>query len=715
MKSALDRRGFLSLTGSFGAGVCIAVALPFGTKPADFAAAAAEEQPAAGIFAPNAWVRVAPDESVTVMVSKSEMGQGVTTGFCTIVADELDVPMSSMRYEFAPVAPEYNDPVFGDQTTGGSTSTPDSWMPLRQASATARAMLVAAAAKQWGVDPASCTTANGSVTHAATSQTATYGSLALAAAQLDVPKDVPVKTPDRFTLIGKHVARVDVPIKVNGKAKYGIDTVVPGMVHATVVRPPAFGGSVASFDARKAKAINGVLDVFPISSGVAIVATNTWTARQGRAALHVVWNAGPNGHVNSKQLARDAHALVAKAKVAKQTGDAANAPGKTISAVYEAPFLAHAPMEPMNATADVRADSVEVWAPTQVQTRAQQVAMAITGLPAAKVKVHTTFLGGGFGRRLDADYVGDAVEISKRYGRPVKVTWPREEDIQHDFYRPMSVNALRGTLDAAGRLVALSHTVVADSVAKRWAPPLFKDGIDPLALDGAWNTPYDVPNVDFRYADQSSGIPVGFMRAPAANVNTFATEVFMDELAHAAHKDPYEFRMALFGKAPRAAGVLKAAAQSAGWGKKMPAGQAQGLAFCAWGGSVGALVVDVSLDAKGQPVVHRAVMAVDPGIAVNPDIIRMQVQGAVNYGLAMARASKITIANGRVEQNNFYDYTVLRNEEAPPTHVIVVPSSEKPTGIGELGTPPVAPAVANAVFRINGKRIRSLPFSDSLA
>jgi isoquinoline 1-oxidoreductase beta subunit len=712
MSGTLNRSRFLARAGSVGAGLCIALSLPLGTKAADLVAAAGEAP--GTVFAPNAWLRVAPDDTVTVMVSKSEMGQGIATGFCTIVADELDASFANVRYAFAPAAPAYIDAFFGDQTTGGSTSTPDSWLPLRQAAATARAMLISAAAKQWGVDPAACTAANGVVSYAPTSKTATYGSLATAASQVDVPKDVPLKTPDKFTLIGKHVARVDTPLKVNGKAKYGIDTVVPGMMYASVVRPPVFGGSVARFDASKAKAINGVVDVFAISSGVAIVATNTWASRQGHDAVHVAWNDGPNAHLNTKTLFEQAHALVPTAKVAKKVGDVTAVHGKTIASVFEGPFLAHAPMEPMNATADVRADSVEVWAPTQVQTRSQQTAMAITGLPAEKVTVHTTFLGGGFGRRLDADYVADAVEISKKIGKPVKVTWPREQDIQHDFYRPMSVNALSGTIDASGNLVALSHTVVADSVAKRWAPPLFKDGIDPLALDGAWNTPYDVPNVDFRYADQSSGVPVGFMRAPAANFNAFATEVFVDELAHAANADPVAFRLALMSKAPRAAAVLKAAAQAAGWGKKMPAGQAQGVAFCSWGGSLGALVADVSLDGK-DVVVHRTVMAVDCGTVINPDIVRMQVQGAVNYGLAMARAAKITLANGRVSQSNFYDYTVLRNSDAPTTHVIVMESTEKPTGIGELGTPPIAPAVANAIFKLNGKRIHSLPFSDALA
>jgi isoquinoline 1-oxidoreductase beta subunit len=710
--SAVDRGTFLKLAGSFGAGICIAVALPLGTKPADLIAQAAEEPGAS--FAPNAWIRVAPDDSVTVMVSKSEMGQGITTGFCTIVADELDIPFANVRYAFAPAAPAYIDAYFGDQTTGGSTSTPDDWMPLRQAGATARAMLIAAAAKGWSVDPSSCVAADGIVSHPPSGRTATYGSLTVVASTLDVPKDVPVKTVDKFTLIGKHVQRVDTPLKVNGKAKYGIDVVVPGMVYATVVRPPVFGGSVASFDATAAKRVHGVLDVFQISSGVAIVAGNTWATRQGRDALHVAWNDGPNAHLNSKTLFERARVLVESAHVAKKVGDVNAARGTTVVSTFEMPFLAHAPMEPMNATADVRPDRVEVWAPTQVQTRSQQTAMAITGLPADKVTIHTTFLGGGFGRRLDADYVADAVEISKKFGKPVKVTWPREEDIQHDFYRPMSVNALRGTVDENGTLVALSHTVICDSIAKRWAPPLFKDGIDPLALDGAWNTPYDVPNVDFRYADQSSGIPVGFMRAPAANANTFAAEVFMDELAHAAGKDPYEFRLALLSKAPRAAAVLKAAAERAGWGKPLPTGRAHGIALCQWGGSVGALVAEVSLDGK-KPVVHRTVMAVDCGTVINPDIVRMQVQGAVNYGLAMAQSAKVTIEKGRVEQRNFYDYIVLRNAQAPRTDVVIIASTEKPTGIGELGTPPVAPAVANAIFKLNGKRLYQLPFSDALA
>jgi len=711
--SVIDRGNFLRLAGSVGAGLCVAAVLPFGTKASDFIAQAAEEH-GADVLAPNAWVRVAPDETVTVMVSKSEMGQGITTGFCTLVADELDVPMANMRYEYAPVSPVYNDPIFASQTTGGSVSTPNAWLPLRQAAASARSMLVTAAALKWGVSSASCVAEKGMVLHPASGRSASYGSLTVAAMAVPVPKEVSLKTPDQFNLIGKHVPRVDTPLKVNGKAKYGIDTILPGMVYATIVRSPVFGGTVASFDATQAKKVPGVTDVFQTASGVAIVGTNTWATRQGRKALHVVWNEGSKAHLDSETLFAKGRRLVESANVAKKVGDAAGAQGKTLVSNFEFPFLSHAPMEPMNATADVRPDGVDVYAPTQVQTRAFQTAMKITGLPADQVKIHTTFLGGGFGGRLDDEYVADAVEVSKKVGKPVKVTWPREEDMQQDHYRPMSVNALRGTLDSSGNLIAFSHTVVCDSIFKRWAPPLFANGIDVFALEGCWNTPYDVANMDYRYIDLDSGIPVGFMRAPGANANTFATEVFMDELAHAAGKDPYAFRMALLSKSPRAAGVLKAAAHAAGWGKPMPAGRAQGIALNEWGGSYGAIVAEVSLDGK-KPVVHKTTMAVDVGTVVNPDVVKMQVQGAVNYGIAMAQAAKITIAKGRVQQQDFYSYQVLRNQGAPGTHVVIVPSTEKPTGIGELGTPPIAPAIANAIFKLNGKRLYALPFSDSLA
>jgi isoquinoline 1-oxidoreductase beta subunit len=643
------------------------------------------------------------------------MGQGIATGFCTLVADELDVPLERVKFVFAPVSKAYADPFFGDETTGGSTSMAGSFLPLRKAGATARVMLIQAAAKGWDVPYGECAAENGIVSHPSSKRTATYGSLAAAAATLPVPPKVDLKEAYEFKLIGKaSVARVDIPSKVNGTAKYGIDVVVPGMVYASVAKSPVFGGTVKSYDAGAAKKVHGVLDVVKISSGVAVVATNTWAARQGREALKLVWDDGPNAHLSTAQLNAEARALVPHSKLVAQKGDPGSVSGKTLHATYQGPFLAHAAMEPMNATAYVRDDVAEVWAPTQVPSRCQTAAMKITGLPADKCFVHTTLLGGGFGRKLETDAVEDALEVSKAIHKPVKVTYTREDDIQHDFYRPMSVNALSGTLDDSGNLVAMVQTVVAPSIARRWIPFFFKDGIDPLAMDGAGNIAYAIPNVEFRYADHEHGIPVGFMRAPAGNFNCFATETFIDELAHAAGKDPLAFRLALLTHDPRATGVLQTVAKKADFGKTMPPGHAQGIALGLWGGSYSAIVADVSLK-DGNVKVHHAHIAVDVGTVVNPDIVVSQSVGSTLFGLAMARTSKITIEKGRVVQNNFYDYTVLRHDDAPEMTVSIVPSAVKPTGVGELGVPAIAPAVANAVFKLNGKRIRSLPFSDALA
>jgi isoquinoline 1-oxidoreductase beta subunit len=705
MSATVSRGDFIRLTSALGAGLALGVRVP--------ALAAADS--AGGGFAPNAWVRIAPDESITIYVSKAEMGQGTATGFCTIVADELDAPFDRVHFVFAPVRKEYNDPIFGDITTGGSTSIAGNFLPLRQAGATARAMLVTAAANAWGVSPGACSTADGAVVHASTQRRATYGSLAAAAAALPVPAKVPLKNADAFTLIGKpKLQRLDIPAKVNGTAIYGIDVTVPGMVYATVARSAVFGGHAVSFDAHAAQATPGVLDVVKIDSGIAVVATNTWAAKKGREALKISWDAGPNATVASADLYEQARKLVPRAKFAGGTGDPAAVTGRTIYATYTGPYLAHATMEPMNATASVTADRCDVWAPTQVPSRCHAAAMAVSGLPAERCFVHTTLLGGGFGRKLETDAVVDALQISRATGKPVKVTYTREDDIQHDFYRPMSVNAVSGTLDDAGKLVALVHTVVAPSIAKRWLPVYFKNGVDPLALDGAGNIAYAVPNLAVHYADVSPGVPVGFMRAPAASFNAFATEAFIDELAHVAGSDPVAFRLGLLDHAPRAKAVIETVVRESRFAEPPAPGRAYGIAFSMWAGSYIALVADVSLHAKNVKV-HRAFAAVDCGLVVNPDIVVTQVQGGVLYGLAMARTGKITIAGGRVEQNNFYDYTVLRQEDAPRVSVTIVPSSAAPTGIGELGVPPIAPAVANAVFALTGKRVRTLPFSDALA
>jgi isoquinoline 1-oxidoreductase beta subunit len=474
-------------------------------------------------------------------------------------------------------------------------------------------MLISAAAKTWGVDAATCTARAGSVYHDPTKRSLTYGGLTDAAAALPVPADVPLKTPAQFTLIGKPQQRLDIPMKVNGSAVYGIDVKVPGMKYAALARSPVFGGSVKRFDARKAKAVRGVSAVVQVPSGVAVIATNTWAAFQGRDALEITWNPSPTAAASTASMFAEAERR-AKAREGERVAISRGAPntthGKVLEATYRGPFLAHATMEPMNTTADVRSDRCEVWSPNQVQLRAQRAAAAVTGLPLEKCVIHTTLLGGGFGRRLEADYVQEAVEVSKAIGAPVKLTWSREDDIQHDFYRPMSVNVIRGVV-AGGTLSALAHQVVSPSWLRRWAPPLFKNGIDSIALTEVVDAPYTVPNFRVSYIDYEPGIPIGSWRAPDANWNGFVTESFMDELAHAAGKDPLAFRLALMKDHPRAAAVLRLAAERAGWGKPHP-GIKQGLAVTFWAGSYGAIVADVSMQA-GQPKVHRVVAAVDCG------------------------------------------------------------------------------------------------------
>jgi isoquinoline 1-oxidoreductase subunit beta len=703
---APSRGEFIRLSTALGAGLAIGLALPF-------RAGRVAEAPAT--FAPNAWVRIAPDDTVTVIVSKSEMGQGVSVGLPTILADELDAAVDQVHFEFAPADAVYNDPEFGSMVTGGSTSVANSWKPLRQAGATARAMLISAAAKQWGVDESSCVARAGNVYHVPTSRSASYGSLTNAAAQLPVPANVPLKAPDAFTLIGQKRQRPDIPLKVNGTAGYGIDVQIPGMKYAALARSPVFGGKVKSFDARKANAIQGVTAVVQVPGGVAVIASNTWAAFQGKDALDVVWDSGPVAAVSTASMFAEAERLTktrAGELVAVTRGVPDTTNGTVLEATYIGPYLAHATMEPMNTTADVRADRCDVWSPNQVQSRCQAAAAAVTGLPLEKCFIHTTYLGGGFGRRLESDYAQEAVEVSKAIGAPVKLTWTREDDIQHDFYRPMSVNAMRGVV-AGGRLTALTHHVVSPSWFRRWAPALLKNGIDALALAEATDAPYDLPNFRVSYTEYEPGIPVGSWRAPDANWNGFVTESFMDELAHAAHQDPLAFRLAAMGKHPRGATVLRLAAEKAGWGKPHP-GIKQGLAVTFWAGSYGAIVADVSIE-KSQPKVHRVVAVVDCGTVINPDIVAQQAQGATNFGLSAALTGKITIAHGQVEQSNFFDYTVLRMADAPRIEVHIIPSRETPTGIGEVCTPPIAPAVGNAIFALTGKRVRQLPFSDALA
>ena len=695
----MQRRDFLQVAGTIGAGLVIGFRIPNrrGVAP----------------FAPNAWLRIGTDDSVLVIVDRSEMGQGVTTSLPMLLAEELEADWTKIRFEFAPADKAYINQLFGIQGTGGSSSVRAAWKPLRQAGAQARTMLIAAAAQTWGVEPASCRAEAGAVIHVATHRRLTYGALAQRAAALPVPADVQLKDPKDWRLAGKPTKRLDTRFKVNGTAQFGIDVRVPGMLTAVVARSPVFGGKVTSFDATAAKAIPGVRHVVQISSGIAVVGDGYWPAKQGRDALKVSWDEGPVAQVSSASISSlFAQRATQDGAVARHDGDAVAAlagAAQRVEAVYEMPFLAHATMEPMNCTAHVRAGAVDIWAPTQNQTGVQMVGGQIGGVPPEKVAVHTTYLGGGFGRRFELDFIIEALETSKAAGAPVKVIWSREDDIQHAQYRPANYHQLRAGLDASGRPVAWTHRIVAPSIMARMFPQTVKNGLDGEAVEGGVGLPYAVPNVHVDYQLTDTGIPVGFWRSVNNSFNAFAVEGFIDELASAAKQDPYEYRRTLLANAPRDRGVLELAATNAGWGTPLPAGRGRGIAVYKSFESYAAQVAEVSVSPAGDVRVHRVVCAIDCGMHVNPSTIEAQMQGGIVYGLTAALNGAITIENGRVTQSNFHDYRMLRLAEMPVVEVYIVPSNEAPGGVGEPGTPPIAPAVCNAIFAATGKRIRRLP------
>jgi isoquinoline 1-oxidoreductase beta subunit len=700
----MERRDFLQTAGTMGAGLVIGFRVP-----------SRRDQQTTGPFAPNAWLRIGADDSVRVFVDRSEMGQGVATALPMLLAEELEADWSKVRIAFAPADKAYFNPLFGMQGTGGSTSVRAAWTPLRKAGAQARAMLIAAAAQTWGVEPEACRAERGAVTHAASRRRLTYGRLVARAATLPVPAEVPLKDPKDWRIVGRPTKRLDTPLKVNGRAQFGIDVRVPGMLTAVVARSPVFGGKVRSFDAAAAKAVPGVRHVVQISSGVAVVGDGYWPAKQGREALRVVWDEGPVAAVSSASISQ---LFVERAgqdgAVARHNGDPAGAmsaagAAQTIEANYEMPFLAHATMEPMNCTAHVRAGAVDIWAPTQFQTGAQGVGAQIGGVPPEKVQVHTTYLGGGFGRRFELDFIAEALEASKAVGAPVKVVWSREDDMQHAQYRPANYHRMRAALNGDGRPVVWTHRVVAPSIMARVFPTLVKDGLDGEAIEGAMEMPYTVPNVHVDYVLTDTGIPVGFWRSVNNSFNGFAVETFIDELAAAAKQDPYEYRRALLTGAPRHRGVLELAATKAGWGTPLPAGRARGIAVFKSFESFVAQVAEVSVSPTGDVRVHRVVCAVDCGMHVNPDTIEAQMQSGIVYGLTAALKGAITIDKGRVQESNFNDYEVLRLADMPVVEVHIVQNGEAPGGVGEPGTPPIAPAVCNAIYALTGKRIRKLP------
>ncbi|OFW42405.1 MAG: hypothetical protein A3J28_14710 [Acidobacteria bacterium RIFCSPLOWO2_12_FULL_60_22] len=722
--TTLSRRSFLQVSAVAGGGLMIGFYLPGLVKQA---------KGQTGVFAPNIWLRIAPDDSVTVLLTALELGQGAMTAMPMLVAEELDADWNKVKLEWVGADPAYGNPnMRGTQTTAASQSTRGYWKMLREAGAAARAMLVTAAAQTWGVPEDSCSTENGEVLHSPSGRRLRYGALVEKASALPVPKPVTLKDQRNFRLLGQPIPRRDIPEKVNGSAIYGMDVKVPNKLVARVLRCPVFGGKVASFNADKAKAVPGVRHVVQIASGpaaaggsftasiqgwpgIAVVADNFWAATQGLKALQVKWDEGPNANLSSEEIRkRFAEAAEKPGAVARNDGDfdqAIAGAAKQLKAVYELPYLAHATMEPMNCTADVRPDGCDVWVSTQSHTSAHQAAVRITGLPASKVKIHTTYVGGGFGRRGEADYAAEAVEISKAVGRPVQVIWTREDDMQHDFYRPVTYVHFWAALDGSGMPIGWKTRLVQPSLRARFNPRALEAsrGVDGISIGGIAELRYSIPHLRAEYILNDPGVPVGFWRAPGGSVSGYVTESFFDEIAAAAGKDPYELRRRLLDKAPRLRGVLDLAAEKAGWGKPLPPGRFRGISVLETIGSFVSQVAEVSVAPDGKVRVHRVVCAVDCGWIINPDTIQAQIEGGIIYGLTAALQGEITIKNGRVVQSNFHDYPMLRMNETPEIEVYIVPSSEAPGGIGELSTPPIASAVVNAIFAATGKRIRRLP------
>jgi isoquinoline 1-oxidoreductase subunit beta len=712
--SLLDRREFLKKGAAGGAGLVIGLYLP-GKYEALASVPAKESAPM------NAWVMIAPDDTTTLVIDKSEMGQGINTALAMILAEELDLDWKKIKTMFAPAAPAYFNPIFGLQGTGGSTSVRASWEPLAKAGAAAREMLIAAAAKRWNVEPGTCSTEDSMVVHRGSGKKLGYGALAEEAAKLPVPASPKLKDAKDYKYIGKPTKRIDSKEKVTGVAGFGIDVRRPKMLHAVVARSPVFGGKVKSFDGTKAKAVSGVKEVVQVSTGIAVVADNTWSAMEGRKALEIQWDEGVNAKNSSAEIRKLYQTRLEQTGViARKDGDAETAMGgavKRVEAVYEVPFLAHATMEPMNCSADVRADGCDIYAPTQFQTFVQINGAKISGLKPEQVRVHTTYLGGGFGRRAEQDFVIEAVELSKAVGAPVQVTWSREDDMQHDFYRPAVMVKLWAGLDGAGMPVAWKTRIVGPSIMSRFFPGSVKNGLDDSSTEGIATLKYDVPNFLVEYLLTEPGVPVGFWRSVGCSHNGYIAECFVEEMAKAAGKDPLEFRRGLLTKDSRQRGVLELAAEKAGWGKPLDAGRYRGIAVVESFGSHVAEVAEISIDRKAKSLqVHRVVAAVDCGRHVNPETIRAQVEGSIIYGLTAALKGEITIADGRVEQGNFNDYDMVRMNEAPVVEVHIVQSNEGPGGMGEPGTPPIAPAVCNAIFAATGKPVRRLPIQpDDLA
>jgi isoquinoline 1-oxidoreductase beta subunit len=706
----MKRREFLKTGAAIGGGLLLNLYVP------DWAPARAAQSTTQPVVL-NAFVHIGSDDLVTVISNHSEMGQGIYTSLPMLIAEELEADWSKIRVQAAPVAAAYNHTVYGIQMTGGSTTTNSEYDRFRKMGAMARVMLISAAAQSWGVDTQSCHAEKGFVVHAASGRRASFGNLAKAAAKLEPPKDVALKDPKDFTIIGKSMQRLDTPSKTNGTAQFGLDVYIPGMLTAVVARSPVFGGKVSSFNGDKAKAVPGVVNVLEVPSGIAVIANGFWPAKLGREKLDIVWDEGPGGQISTVGM-REKYAALSKnpGTVARKVGDPATAlagAAKTITAEYEVPYLSHSMMEPLNTVVDLHDDHCEIWTGTQFQTGDRAAAAAVAGLKPEQVDLHTTLLGGGFGRRANpaSDFVSEAVHVAKVAKAPVKVVWTREDDIRGGWYRPMWYDHFAAGLDASGNPVAWTHTIVGQSIfdGTMFAGFGIKDGIDAASVEGAADIIYGIPNIQVDLHSPKNEVPVQWWRSVGHSHTGFSVEAFFDEVAHAAGKDPYQLRRALLANQLRMLAVLDLAAEKAHWGGPLPRGHGRGVATHFSFDSYVAQVAEVSVEKDGRVRVHRIVAAVDCGRTVNPDTVKAQLEGGIIFGLTAALKTEITLDKGRVQQGNFNDYPMVRMFESPEIEVYIVPSTEKPTGVGEPGVPPVAPAVANAIFAATGKRVRRLP------
>ena len=699
-----SRRDFLKTSTLATGGLLMGFVLP-GTR--------VESQAAGTVYTPNAWVHIADDNTVTLISARSEMGQGVYTSMPMLIAEELNVDIRSIKVAIAPPAAVYVNALLGAQITGGSTSVRDGWEKLRVGGAQVREMLISAAADAWKVDRSQLKAENGMV-RGPKGRKASYGSLAAAAAKLPVPEKVALKDPKNFKIVGKRIKRLDTPAKTNGTAEFGIDVKLPGMVYASLEQCPVIGGTVKSFDAAKAKGMPGVIDVVQIPDGVAVVADTYWHAVSARKALSVQWDEGAGAALNNAGILAGLRSAVDSGKVlaiGKPTGNVAEAmkgAARVVNAEYITPMQAHAPLEPMNFTASFKDGKILLIGPTQFQQGAHGAVAGALGLKPEDVTLQTTFLGGGFGRRLELDFVIQAAQISKAVGKPVKLLWTREDDMTHDYYRPMGVNRLQAGLDAQGKPVALHFKLASQSITQR-AFGLPKDTLDPFMAEAAV-APYGIANTQHDLIIHDTGVRVGYWRAVSHNMNAFANESFMDELAALAGQDPYQYRMALLKNQPRFAHVLKLAADKAGWGKPLPQGRARGIALMEGYDTYMAQVAEVSVK-DGEVKVHRVTVAADLGRMVNPDTVEAQIESSIAFGMSAALMEEITMVQGRVQQTNYHDFPVVRMHESPKIDIVLVPSTEKPGGIGEPATALVVPAIANAVATATGKRVRKLPLT----